>query len=799
MATPTALSLNQYLYDSIRSFLRGMTSLSTINISVRNLVEFVMRSGSIDSRYRSSKRAVEGTKIHSIVQKNHKRIAKLSNLTYDSEVSVNVTGEYKEFTFDIDGRIDGLVEEFNSDGTKKILHIEEIKSTSDIDSINVTSEHWHFAQAKCYGYMYALSESFPEIKIHLTYCQLETYDEKTFEEKYQFNDLKDFFFDLLEKYYKWQKLYDSNIVKRNISLKELSFPFENFRKGQRDFAAAVYKTLFSKKKLFAQAPTGTGKTISTIFPSLKFVGEKNLYDVKIFYATAKTITRQNAQDIIKKMKQKGLFLKCVSITAKEKICPCDDKICTPEKCRYAKGHFDRVNNALFELISNEELITKDIVLTYSEKFTVCPFELTLDATIFSDFIICDYNYIFDPKVQLKRFFGNGEKGDYIVLVDEAHNLSDRAREMFSAELSKSEISSIMKDIKDKDAPIYKAFAKLNHLISNIKKNVGNEKALISKKYPEELIFTLSNVQSKCDKWLSNNENTDYYENVLNVYFKVLDFIRISEFFSPEYTVISFYNNDDFTVKLLCINPSELLAVQEKNFISSVFFSATLTPLNYFLDILGGEKIDNSISTASPFKKENLEIIIDTSISTKYKDREKNINILCEKISYAINKKTGNHFVFFPSYEYMEKTAEIFIEKNKELNVCVQARNLMEDEKIEFLEKFTENPTDTFDAFAVMGGIFSEGIDLTGDKLCGAVIVGVGLPLITVERDIIKEYYNQKNINGFDYAYTYPGFNKVLQATGRVIRTETDTGYIMLIDSRYGEYRYKKMFPSHWKT
>ena len=612
-----------------------MEYLNSINISVRNLVEFVLRSGNIDSRYRSSKRAVEGTKIHKLVQNTHKRMAKLNNLTYESEVPISTSGEYKGFTFDIDGRIDGLVEEFNPDGTKKVLHIEEIKSTANIENIDENSEHWHFAQAKCYGYMYALSENFSEIEIHLTYCQLETYEEKSFDRKYTFNDLKQFFFDLLEKYYKWQKLYNSNILKRNETLKELSFPFDNFRKGQRDFSAAVYKTIYSKKKLFAQAPTGTGKTISTIFPSLKFVGKEELTDVKIFYATAKTITRENAYSIIKKMNNNGLFLKCVCITAKEKICPCEEKSCTPEKCSYAKGHFDRVNDALFELISKEELITKDVILNYSEKFRVCPFELTLDATIFSDFIICDYNYIFDPKIQLKRFFGENEKGSYIVLIDEAHNLSDRAREMFSAQLSKAEILSVMEDIKDKDSPIYKSFAKLNRLILKIKKNVGGETALISKKYPEKLIFALTDIQSKCDKWLSRNENTDCYENVLNVYFKVLDFIRISELFSSDYTVLSFYENSDFIIKLLCINPSKLLAEQEKKFISSIFFSATLTPLNYFLDILGGDKDDNNISIPSPFKRENLEIIIDTTISTKYKNREESIPQLCEKISFAV--------------------------------------------------------------------------------------------------------------------------------------------------------------------
>ncbi len=768
----------------------------SINISVRNLVEFVLRRGDINSRYRSSKRAVEGTRIHSRLQKKHTRIAKLKGLIYESEVPVKASGEYKEFTFEIDGRIDGVVEEFNIDGTKKALHIEEIKSAADIQE-NVDINHWHFAQAKCYGYMYALSEGFSYIKLHLTYCQLETYEEKTFDIECEFNELKQFFFDILEKYYKWQKLYSSNIIKRNETLEKLSFPFPDFRKGQRDFAAAVYKTIFSGKKLFAQAPTGTGKTVSTIFPALKFVGKEKLEDVKIFYTTAKTITRQNAMDIIEKTRKNGLFIKCACLTAKEKICLSDEKICTPEKCLYAKGHFDRVNNALFELITKEELMTKETFVKYAEIFTVCPFELALDAALFSDFIICDYNNVFDPKIQLKRFFGEGKKGKYIVLADEAHNLSDRAREMFSAEISRAEVTDIIKKLTDKKTPVYNAFSKLKRHIDSIKITVGEEKALIEKNYPENLIFILSEVQAKCDKWLSKNENEKCHESVLNLYFKVADFIRISELFSPDYAVLSFYDNGDFKIKLMCINPSKLLSEQEEKFISSIFFSATLTPLKYFLDILGGKTVDNSIAIPSPFKKENLEVIIDSSVSTKYKDRYENIPIICDKIALALNKKIGNHFVFFPSYEYMEKVAEIFVKKFN-INITVQPRNLTEDEKDEFLENFTDKPEKTFVAFAVMGGTFSEGIDLTGDRLCGAVIVGVGLPLITTERNIIKEYYNKKNINGFDYAYTYPGFNKVMQAAGRVIRAETDTGYIMLIDSRFGEYKYREMFPPWWK-
>ncbi len=767
-------------------------------LSVRELVEFILRSGSINSQYRSSKRAVEGTKIHSKIQKKHKRFAKLKGVTYESEVSLNVNSEYNDFIFEVEGRADGVVEEFFKDGSKKCVHIEEIKSTSDIENVIGDFEHWHFAQAKCYAYMYALAENFSTAIIHITYCQLETFEEKTFEKEFDFNELKQFFYDLLKAYYKWQKLHFENIEERNKSIKNLIFPFAEFRAGQRDFAAAVYKTIYSGKKLFAQAPTGTGKTVSTVFPTLKFIGEENLLQSKIFYATAKTITRQSAEGIVGIMSERGLKLKTLTLTAKEKICFCEDAICTPENCKFADGHFDRVNDALFEIISNEWEISKEIVCRYAEKYTVCPFELSLDISLFSDFIICDYNYIFDPKAQLRRFFGEGEKGDFIVLIDEAHNLPDRAREMFSASIGKQEVLDVMRSLKDRRLPLYKAFSKLNRYLLEIKKSVGEERATIYKNYPEELIYNLLSVQVGCDKWLAKNENADCYESVLALYFKVLDFLKISEFFSKDYVFLVLNDGGNFIFKLMCVNPSELLANQEKKFRSTIFFSATFTPIDYFVDILGGNEKDNLISVKSPFKKENLELVVDSSISTKYKDRAGSVCKICDRVFDIICKNVGNYFVFFPSYEYMELVAGEFLFCHKDVKMCVQPRNLSEGEKEKFLENFQENPSETFVAFAVMGGVFSEGIDLVGSRLFGAIIVGVGLPLITVERDIIKEYFNLKNGKGFDYAYTYPGFNKVLQAAGRVIRTEEDKGTVVLIDSRFAESKYRELFPLHWR-
>lgn len=770
------------------------------HISVRELVEFVLRRGDINSSYTGSKRAVEGTKIHSRLQKKHIKETFLKGYVYDSEVSLNITAQYKDFTFEIDGRADGAVEIPKTDKTERILHIEEIKSTVyDTETIIPDYEHWHFAQAKCYGYMYGVSENFSDVIIHITYCQTETYDTVSFEKKYTINELKEYFYYLIDLYYEWAKMSYDFMVTGNESIKILKFPFETYRKGQREFAGAVYKTLISKKKLFAQAPTGTGKTVSSVFPALKYIGETELSERKIFYATAKTITRQTAESILSKMSEKGLKIKSITITAKEKICFTEEKVCTPKKCPYAKGHFDRINNALKELLKSNNSILREDIEMCAMKHKVCPFELAFDAAVFSDFIICDYNYIFDPKTQIKRFFGDGAKGNYIVLVDEAHNLVDRSREMYSAVISKEDISFVLKELNSKITPLYKSLSKIKSYIVKKEYDIDGYKAEVTKEYPEELMYMLMDSSEKANKWLTENEENAAAEEVLSIYFKILDFIRISEFFGSNYVVLSEKKDSDVTLKLFCIDPSKNLAEEQKKFVSTIFFSATLTPVNYFMDILGGSPKENSISILSPFNKENLKLFIDGKISTKYKDRKNSLRKISERLYEMATREKGNYFAFFPSYEYMESAAEIFINEHPEIKCQIQSRSLTEREKERYLDAFKPNPEASFLSFAVMGGVFSEGIDLTGNRLIGAAIIGVGIPLITMERNIIKEYYDKKNGSGFDYAYTYPGFNKVLQAAGRVIRTETDTGTIMLIDSRFNSIKYINMFPCHWKN
>ncbi|MBR1443566.1 MAG: ATP-dependent DNA helicase [Firmicutes bacterium] len=757
----------------------------TVHISVRQIVEYVFKSGDIDARYSSLSAALLGIKIHEKLQKKRKKEIKKEGGIYESEIKIKTETEYKDVIFEIEGRIDGLKTIGNE------IVIEEIKSTSrEISEANKI----HFAQAKCYAYMYALLYDKSEIGIMLTYCDTQDMEEMIFEEKFDFCTLKQFFYDMIEVYYKFEKFCFDMHMERNISAENFSFPFGEYRKGQREFSVAVYKSIADGKDLFAQAPTGTGKTVSVLFPCVKYFSREHEINTKIFYLTAKNMTGEAAEKCMRLMNESGLKAKTVVLTAKEKICLNGETSCYPQKCGYACGHYDRVNEALYDIFENEYLIDREKVIEYAEKHNVCPFEFSLDITSAADIIICDYNYAFSPKSRLKRFFSDeAEKGDYIALVDEAHNLSDRARDMFSAEISKSDVLSARKNVKNKFSPLYKAISKLNDHFLGKMHIISEDEAVVERKFPEELMYCLEDIVYRINEWLKENENQEITEFL----FKVKDVIRIAELYGEDHRLMYIKNGRDMTIKIINIDPSRLMREMSGNLKSKVFFSATLIPIDYFMDIFGSEEA-NYIRLSSPFESGNLCVITDTSISTKYEHREKSYAAIAERISSFIKGKTGNYLVFFSSYEYLGRVYDIFTQIEPGIKIKVQERSMKESDKGIFLEGFREDTQETLVGFAVLGGAFSEGIDLVGGRLIGCVIVGVGMPMISIERNLIREYYDEKSECGFEYAYIYPGMNKVLQAVGRVIRTESDRGAALLIDSRFSQSVYTKLFPIWWK-
>jgi Rad3-related DNA helicase len=766
-----------------------MTIEKEIRISVRDLVEHTYRSGDLDSRFVGMGKAILGVRLHQKIQGLRKDEAEDDGGTYIKEISISREISYRDLDFIISGRIDGIIE--SSQG----VTIEEIKTTvRPLEYIDEDTYAVHWAQAKCYACMYAIEHELKAANIQLTYFNSDSGEQKVFTKSLVIEELEEHFVEVLERYYSWAYATHEWSELRDITIKKIEFPYKEYRKNQRKLAVAVYKTITASKRIFIQAPTGTGKTISALFPAIKALAEGNAD--KIFYLTAKTITRQVALDAIFRMCDKGLRIKAIVLTAKDKICFKEESNCNPEYCEYARGYFDKVNLVLKEVFEKEGIITREILEEYAKRHRVCPFELSLDLSYWMDCIICDYNYVFDPRASLKRFFSERES-NYVLLIDEAHNLVDRAREMFSAELSKRPFLEIKRSMKAIAPQISKAAGRINSALLAMKKKSEDKNCCIEKEELKELYPILGTFISIAEEWLGSNNDCQGHKEVLELYFESISFLRIYEIVDERYTAYVELSGSDVRLKLFCLDPSKLLGEITGRVKSSVFYSATLTPLYYFKDILGGNEQDYNIRLASPFENSNLSLTIVQNVSTKYINRENSLTDVADYIKTVVDGKKGNYLVFFPSYKYMNEVYMIFAAKYPGFEAIIQQPSMQEDEKENFLGSFQQDSDNVLVGFAVMGGMFSEGIDLMGDRLIGAIIVGVGLPQVCFERDIIMDFFKNKNGRGFEYAYMYPGMNKVMQAAGRVIRSESDRGVVLLIDERFDSRRYTCMFPQEW--
>lgn len=759
-------------------------SIGEVRISVRNLIEFILRSGHIDSGYMGNNRAQEGTRAHQYVQKKNAEEYK----NYKKEVFLKHLFDREDINLTVEGRADGFIEE---DG--KVI-IEEIKSTyNDLHNIEEDYNLLHWAQVKFYGYMYLIEQGYENIDLQLTYIQLESNETKKFLKEFSFKELEEFVNYVVDEYVKWARLTVEWIDNRNISIRKLNFPFQDYRYGQREFAIVVYNTIKTKGMLFAQAPTGIGKTISTLFPSIKALGEGK--GDRIFYLTAKTITRTVAEESLRVMRKKALKIKSITLTAKDKICFNTENNCNPEECIYAKNYYDKVNKALFEIVSTQEEFTREKIEAYGREFEVCPFEFSLEISKWCDVIIGDYNYVFDPRVYLRRFFEESAE-KYIFLVDEAHNLVSRGREMFSATLEKQKVLQIKTLLKG-EKKLTKKLNKINNYLISLRKE-GEEKAtrefIIEE--PTILYEYIKDYLRECDEFLVTRKDFDYYSDVLELYFELNNFINMSEFYDDNYITTVIIDSNNLNLKLFCINPRKNLILGMNRSISKIIFSATLSPGNYFLELLGGEEKSYKMSLSSPFERDNLLILI-APVSTRFKHRELTLEQILSMIVTFSTAKKGNYMCFFPSYKYLKTAQELLEKQNEYLNLIPQKENMTEEEKEEFLNKFKRNDEKSQLGLCVIGGIFSEGIDLKGDSLIGAIIVGVGLPQISFEQNLIKDFFEETK-EGYDYAYTYPGINKVMQAVGRVIRTEEDKGSVLMIDDRFLTQKYLRLMPENWR-
>ena len=630
------------------------------------------------------------------------------------------------------------------------------------------------------------------------YVQLDDWEIIEDRRTFSFVELSGFFKDLITGYLQWTAIYCKWCEERDLSIAALEFPFPAYRKGQRRLTAAAYRTIVAGGRLFVQAPTGIGKTISAIFPAVRAMGRGHLE--KIFYLTAKTSGRMVAEKSIEDMRSRGLKLKSLTLTARDKICfkPTGGSSCDPEYCDYAIGYFDRVRAAIEEIFQ-QDAFTRTTIEAIAFKHKVCPFELSLDLSLWADIIICDYNYVFDPRAYLRRFFLE-KSGDYAFLVDEAHNLVDRARQMFSVELCNHDVMAAKRAVKRNHPDLTDILHAINAYFTKLRQQCaqeGNGEAWVDPDLPKDLVPLLQNFLDQVQKKPASNFSVSCREEITDFYFRVLAFQRIVDLFDEHFTAYVETGDKDIRLRLLCLDPSSQLRSALTRGTTALFFSATLTPLPYFRDLLGGEEGDSILSLDSPFPHGNLQILVADHVDTTYKSREYTLNDVAACIAAMTARRCGNYLVFFPSYRYMEEVVERFRRAHPQVETVVQNKGMSEHEREEFLSIFDSESRKTVVGFALVGGIFGEGVDLAGERLIGAVIVGVGLPQICLERNLIRTYYDQVNLPGFEYAYTYPGMNRVLQAAGRVIRSVEDRGVVLLIDRRFGQQRYRRMFPGYW--
>ena len=867
-----------------------------VRVSVRGLVEFILRQGDIDNRHQGLHEDAmqEGSRIHRMIQRR-------MGSDYQAEVPLQYTLYTKEYRLVVEGRADGIID--NGEG----ITVDEIKGTyRDVNRMKEPIAV-HVAQAKCYAYMYALRKEADqaylkieteqkalaqpgrEIQVRMTYCNIETEKIRYFYEDYTFEELEKWFAELLTAYRKWSDYSWEWRKIRQKSIEQLQFPYP-YREGQRELVTYVYQTIYHRKKLFLEAPTGVGKTISALFPAVKAMGRD--MGERIFYLTAKTITRTVADDTLELLRQGGLQFKSVVLTAKEKICFMDQTECNPEHCPYAKGHYDRINDAVYDLLTHEDRFSREMIEEYAVKHQVCPFEFCLDMSLFADGIIGDYNYLFDPHVYLKRFFGDSSSHSYLFLIDEAHNLLERGREMYSASLIKEDFlklkreiqATLMSEMEEKNrkkqvsgqltlemtleatkAVTAEAIEINNDSYLNEteipmteKRRRSGSSVLFREGYGEKLMQRLE----KCNKELLKLKRecesacvvdsidtftnalmrlystmSDYLgeqeqqkmpvrDSILDFYFEVSHFLDIYERLDLNYVKYTMLQEDgSFLLKLFCMNPRENLKECMGRGRSSILFSATFLPIQYYKELLGGDQEDYEVYAKSVFNKEKRALFIADDVTSKYTRRTDDEYVRIAKYIAEIAKnRHGNYMVFFPSYSFMRKVCELYLAKYGTEEVeCIQQQEFMsEKDREDFLARFRnmrsgdsdtwletqlqeaihmeiEEEDHTLIGFCVLGGIFGEGIDLKNDSLIGVVIVGTGFPQVCYERELLKRYFDEQGENGFDYAYRYPGMNKVLQAAGRVIRTENDIGIIALLDERFLQLSYRRMFPREWDS
>ena len=710
---------------------------------------------------------------------------------YQAEVSLKKDTEYEDLILRVEGRADGIFTQ-----NEKIC-IDEIKGVYKNLELLAEPVLVHRAQALCYAWIYLDDHGLEEIDVQMTYVHLDTEMIKRFRETMTREELESWYQRLLDSYHKWLSYQMKWREERNRSMEKLEFPFI-YRKGQKEMVAGIYHAISRKEQIFIQAPTGVGKTMSAVFPAVRSIGEGKAET--LFYLTARTITRTVAQDAFEILRKNGLLFKTVTITVKEKLCFCEKPECNPETCPYAKGHYDRINDAVYELWTNEQSFDRETILRQAEKWQVCPFEMSLELSVWMDAVICDYNYVFDPHVNRKSLI-EGSLRQNIYLIDEAHNLLDRAREMYSADIAKSDFKVPKKYFKDRNRFLFKKLGNCVMALRKLEKQAQDGNRFSLHENADAMYFPIFHLIGPLEEYLADHDNFSEREEIVEFYFKLTHFYMMLDSMDSGYEIYSEKRGRDFLLRLFCVNPSDKLEEYIENSRSSIFFSATLLPVQYYRQLLGGNRFE-AYQIASPFAKENRLLAITEDVTSLYTRRgEWEYGKMIRYLELCLEKKAGNYMIFFPSYEMLTSVYGMAEQSNLALvsELIVQEPSMEERSREAFLEKFREQSGKPLIGFCVLGSFFSEGFDLTGNCLIGVLIVGTGLPQICNEREVIRAYFDRQQKKGYDYAYRYPGMNKVLQAAGRVIRTAEDVGTILLMDERFLERDNQSLLPEEWES
>ncbi len=775
----------------------------TIEMSVSELASIACPEGHIDSRGfgRAAQREMGGTSIH-------KKIQNAYGDAYRTGVGFKNTSKLGDIYFYVAGAPDGIICDEGE------FTVDEIKAVNNFGTAEDSG--FHAARLYIFAYFFCNSKNFDGVNTRLTYYNTDDGEVRYAERYVTLDELRDFYMQFLSAAYaKASFLRDKHIVRRE-SARMVRFPYRDLRESQDEMIRECYYDIKQGSRLFCQAPTGIGKTISVIYPSVRAFGD-NAAD-KIFYLTSKTSIKREAYNAAIKLRECGGDIYTISLSAKEYMCLCDKKLsgrlknsCRPDICKYARDYYKKRDSVIFTMLSNHREFNRELIMKYAKEYEVCPYELSLDLSEYCDLIICDYNYVFSPLVYLRRYFDNVSER-YIFLVDEAHNLPKRARDMYSSRLDKALFDTASKAAlyeyqNGSDAlsralgDVSAVFKKLGDACAESMKQTAdgvNYGYNVSKEPPFELIDKLDKLKKIIEVWQKNNPTSENYQAIDDILYRCEEFLKLSEGFGAGYLSFTNVYGDNVSQLLYCLDPSLHLSTVQDKAVASIMFSATLTPAEYYAEILGGGDKAVSVRFSSPFDSDNLCVAVVDSISTRYEDRENSYKKIVSSIAATVSARAGNYLVFFPSYDYMEKVHGAFVKKYPKVKTVVQKRNMTSRDREDFLSSFKDDTGVLRIGFCVIGGMFSEGIDLPGNRLIGSIVVGVGMPGISDENNIIREYYDEKCSEGYDYAYTYPGFNSVLQAVGRVIRKSDDVGIAVLIDDRYSEPRYIRLFPNEWK-